>query len=145
MFSVFPVHFTPITLVFNVIFLFYLLTGSENDRIKQLLQLMQTGEATTTKGKLVQCIMGGTDYYLVCADSPSYTLEKETTDDCGIILQFGTSVNPLKNKMIKKHMTLVPSMSAVYIVETTVKSKISFTMPEDEHLKILEIVSEIDI
>ena len=42
-------------------------------------------------------------------------------------------------------MALVPSMSVVYIVETNVKSKISFTMPEDEHLKILEIVSEIDI
>ena len=36
-------------------------------------------------------------------------------------------------------------MSVVYIVETNVKSEISFTMPEDEHLKILEIVSEIDI
>jgi len=82
----------------------------------------------------------------VCADSPSYTLEKETTDDWGITWQCGTSVikgfyyehlkeNPLKNKMIKKHMTLVPSMSVVYIVETNVKSKISFTMPEDEHLK----------
>jgi len=47
--------------------------------------------------------------------------------------------------MIKKHMALVPSMSVVYIVETNVKSKISFTMPEDEHLKILKIVSEIDI
>jgi len=53
--------------------------------------------------------------------------------------------NPFINKMIKKHMTLVPSMSVVYIVEMNVKSKISFTMPEDKHLKLLEIVSEIDI
>ena len=78
--------------------------------------------------------MGGTDYYLVCDDSPSYTLEMETTDDWGITWQCCTSVikgfyyehlkdNPLKNKMIKKHMTLVPSMSVVYTVETNVKSK----------------------
>jgi len=58
---------------------------------------------------------------------------------------FTLKENPLKNKMIKTHMALVPSMSFVYIVETNVKSKISFTMPEVEHLKILEIVSEIDI
>jgi len=98
--------------------------------------------------------MGGTDYYLVCADSPSYTLGKETTDYWGITWQCGTSVikgfyyehlkeNPLK--MIKKHMALVPSMAVVGIVETNIKSKILFTMPEDELLKILEIVSEIDI
>jgi len=35
--------------------LFYLLTGSENDRTTQ------TEEATTTEGKLAQGIMGGTD------------------------------------------------------------------------------------
>ena len=92
--------------------------------------------------------MGGTDYYLVCADSFSYTLGKETTDDGGITWQCGTSVikgfyyehfkeTPLKIKMIKTHLTLVPSMSVVYIVETNVKSKISFTMPEDEQLKKL--------
>ena len=111
-----------------------------------------------TRGSVfaVFCQDNDYEYYLVCADSPSYTLEKETTDNWGITWQCGTSVikgfyyehlkeNPLKNKMIKKHMALVPSMSVVYIVETNVKSKISFTMPEDEHLKILEIVSEIDI
>ena len=32
-------------------------------------------------------------------------------------------------------MALVPFMSVVYIVETNVKSKLSFTMPEDEHKK----------
>ena len=101
--------------------------------------------------------MGGTDYYLVCADSPSYTLEKETTDDWGITWQCGTSVikgfyfehlkeNPLKNKMIKKAHDTVPFyVSCVHNLETNVKSKISFTMPEDEHIKILEIISEIDI
>ena len=82
--------------------------------------------------------------------------EKETADDWGITWQCGTSVikgfyyehlkeTPLKNKIIKKHMPLVPSMSVVNIVDTNVKSKISFTMPEDEHLKLLEIVSEKDI
>ena len=87
---------------------------------------------------------------------PSYTLEKETTDYWGITWQCGTSVikgfyyehlkeSPLKNKMIKKHMALVFSMAVVYIVKTNVKSKISFTMPEEDHLKILAIVSEIDI
>jgi len=71
----------------------------------------------------------------VCADSTSNTLEKETTDGWGITWQCGTSVikgfyyehlkeNPLKNKIIKKHMALVPSMSVVYIVETNGKSKI---------------------
>lgn len=70
------------------------------------------------------------EYYLVHAETGSYVLENDETDACGLYWKSGTNVikgkyyentsaMSLQYKLIKEHPAFVPSLSVVFIIESS--------------------------
>ena len=96
------------------------------------------------------------EYYLIRADTGQYVLDRDETDSWGAKWNAGTSVikgkyfqnnpaAPLKYKLVKEHVALVPALSVIFILETQSASRLFWNMPEDDHLKILQLIDEIEL